>query len=80
MGVGRTLNGHVQGLARAINVGNAASDPSGLAVVNPVFTWVQLAQRVPVRIHIDEVPEFRWGQRFTPQQSRLVRVRHQQQG
>ena len=32
-------------------------DASGLASVNPIFTFVRLAQRVPVRIHIDEVPE-----------------------
>jgi multidrug resistance efflux pump len=25
--------------------------------VNPIFTWVRLAQRIPVRIHIDEVSE-----------------------
>jgi multidrug resistance efflux pump len=25
--------------------------------VNPIFTWVRLAQRVPVRIHIDQVPD-----------------------
>jgi multidrug resistance efflux pump len=24
--------------------------------VNPIFTWVRLAQRVPVRIRIDHVP------------------------
>jgi multidrug resistance efflux pump len=29
----------------------------GLANVNPIFTWVRLAQRIPVRIHIDEVSE-----------------------
>jgi hypothetical protein len=29
----------------------------GLASVNPIFTWVRLAQRIPVRIHIDRVPE-----------------------
>ena len=23
--------------------------------MNPIFTWVRLAQRIPVRIHIDEV-------------------------
>ncbi|MNG32472.1 p-hydroxybenzoic acid efflux pump subunit AaeA [compost metagenome] len=28
-----------------------------MADVNPTFNWVRLAQRVPVRIHIDEVPE-----------------------
>jgi hypothetical protein len=27
-----------------------------VATVNPIFTWVRLAQRIPVRIHIDEVP------------------------
>ncbi len=25
--------------------------------MNPIFTWVRLAQRIPVRIHIDRVPE-----------------------
>jgi hypothetical protein len=24
---------------------------------NPIFTWVRLAQRVPVRIRIDQVPD-----------------------
>jgi multidrug resistance efflux pump len=28
-----------------------------LATVNPIFTWVRLAQRVPVRIQIKEVPD-----------------------
>jgi len=28
-----------------------------LPSVNPIFTWVRLAQRVPVRIHIDQVPD-----------------------
>jgi multidrug resistance efflux pump len=27
-----------------------------LAEVNPIFTWVRLAQRVPVRIQLDHVP------------------------
>jgi multidrug resistance efflux pump len=25
--------------------------------VNPIFTWVRLAQRVPVRIRINQVPD-----------------------
>jgi multidrug resistance efflux pump len=57
MGYSPLLKGRVQGLARGINVPNAAPDASGLASVNPIFTFVRLAQRVPVRIHIDEVPE-----------------------
>jgi multidrug resistance efflux pump len=57
MGYGPLLRGRVQGLSRGINVPNAQPDASGLASVNPIFTFVRLAQRVPVRIHIDEVPE-----------------------
>ena len=57
MGYSPLLRGRVQGLARGINVPNAAPDASGLASVNPIFTFVRLAQRVPVRIRIDEVPE-----------------------
>jgi multidrug resistance efflux pump len=43
-------------VARGINVSNAQSDPQGLATVNPIFTWVRLAQRMPVHIQIDEIP------------------------
>jgi multidrug resistance efflux pump len=25
--------------------------------MNPIFTWVRLAQRIPVRVRIDEVPD-----------------------
>ncbi|EGH48895.1 fusaric acid resistance protein, partial [Pseudomonas syringae pv. pisi str. 1704B] len=28
-----------------------------IADVNPTFNWVRLAQRVPVRIHLDQVPQ-----------------------
>jgi multidrug resistance efflux pump len=44
-------------VARGINVANAQPDQAGLANVNPIFTWVRLAQRVPVRIRITQVPE-----------------------
>ena len=57
MGYTPLLRGRVEGLARGINVPNATPDASGLASVNPIFTFVRLAQRVPVRIHIDEVPD-----------------------
>jgi hypothetical protein len=57
MGYTPLLHGRVQGLARGIDVPNSAPDASGLASVNPIFTFVRLAQRVPVRIHIDEVPD-----------------------
>jgi multidrug resistance efflux pump len=39
------------------SISNAQPNGQGLANVNPIFTWVRLAQRIPVRIHLDEVPE-----------------------
>ncbi|WP_088346363.1 MULTISPECIES: HlyD family secretion protein [Rhodomicrobium] len=57
MGYGQIVRGHVQGIARGINIPNAQPNDQGLATVNPIFTWVRLAQRVPVRIHIDQVPD-----------------------
>jgi RND family efflux transporter, MFP subunit len=57
MGFDRIVRGHVAGIARGINVANAQANQQGLATVNPIFTWVRLAQRVPVRIHIDDVPD-----------------------
>ncbi len=50
------LTGHVTGIGRGIAVSNAQPDGTGLASVNPVFTWVRLAQRVPVRVVLDQVP------------------------
>ena len=57
MGYSQLVRGHVDSIARGINVPNAQPDQTGLASVNPIFTWVRLAQRVPVRIHIDKVPD-----------------------
>ena len=56
MGYSQIVRGHVDSIARAINVSNAQPNNQGVATVNPIFTWVRLAQRIPVRIHIDEVP------------------------
>jgi len=57
MGYPQTVRGHVQSIARAINVANAQPNEQGVATVNPIFTWVRLAQRIPVRIQIDKVPD-----------------------
>jgi multidrug resistance efflux pump len=57
MGYSQVVHGHVGSIARAINVANAEAAQQGLASVNPIFTWVRLAQRIPVRIHIDHVPK-----------------------
>jgi multidrug resistance efflux pump len=36
---------------------NADPISRGVANVNPIFTWVCFAQRMPVRIQIDQVPD-----------------------
>lgn len=56
LGFRDALRGHVEGIARGINTPNETPGTLGLASVNPVFTWVRLAARIPVRIHIDEAP------------------------
>jgi len=57
MGENRPIKGHVAGLAAGID-DRERTTASGtlLANVNPTFSWVRLAQRVPVRIAIDRVP------------------------
>jgi multidrug resistance efflux pump len=56
MGFKPILRGHVDSIAAGINDQNGNPDRLGLQDVNPVFTWVRLAQRIPVRVHIDSVP------------------------
>jgi multidrug resistance efflux pump len=57
MGYRPIVLGHVDSTVREINVANAQPNGQGIATVNPIFTWVRLAQRVPVRIYIDRVPD-----------------------
>jgi multidrug resistance efflux pump len=71
MGWHTVINGHVAGVARGIEVANATSDANGLADVNPIFTWVRLAQRIPVRIAIDSVPP---GMRLVAGQTASVEI------
>jgi len=56
LGYRQVLNGHVDSIARGIVVSNVIPGKSGLATVSPIFTWVRLAQRIPVHIDIDSVP------------------------
>jgi multidrug resistance efflux pump len=57
MAGGAEIVGHVDSLASGIaDRDNPESPGNLLADVNPVFTWVRLAQRVPVRIHLDRIP------------------------
>ncbi|MDD2049074.1 efflux RND transporter periplasmic adaptor subunit [Pseudomonas putida] len=54
---GELLKGHVESISRGIYDRDNPESRELIADVNPTFNWVRLAQRVPVRIHIDEVPE-----------------------
>ncbi len=53
---GGAIQGHVQGFAAGIADSERIAAPTLLADVNPTFTWVRLAARIPVRIAIDKVP------------------------
>jgi RND family efflux transporter MFP subunit len=56
MGYAQPILGHVATVTRGISVSNATPSTQGLPNVDAVYTWVRLAQRVPVRIAIDKVP------------------------
>ncbi|GAA3274565.1 MAG TPA: hypothetical protein VF523_14765 [Burkholderiales bacterium] len=43
-------------IGRGVTDTNEKADQRGLPAVNPVFTWIRLAQRIPVRVQIDKVP------------------------
>ena len=50
------LQGTVSGISMGITDQDNKDGPELLSSVNPTFTWVRLAQRVPVRIHLTQVP------------------------
>jgi len=54
---GELLKGHVESIARGIYDRDNPQSRDLIADVNPTFNWVRLAQRVPVRIHLDQVPD-----------------------
>jgi len=57
MSGGPPLRGHVESVSRGITDRDNPAGPELLANANPTFEWVRLAQRIPVRIHIDSVPD-----------------------
>jgi RND family efflux transporter MFP subunit len=54
---GQVLTGQVESIARGIYDRDNPESRELIADVNPTFNWVRLAQRVPVRIHLDPVPD-----------------------
>lgn len=56
MGEDLDIKGRVESVAGAIRDRERGPSSSLLVNINPSFTWVRLAQRVPVRVAIDRVP------------------------
>ncbi len=56
IGESSVIEGHVESIASGIADREQQGSGDLLANVNPTFSWVRLAQRVPVRIALDRVP------------------------
>nr|WP_254597717.1 HlyD family secretion protein [Burkholderia lata] len=56
MSTNQPITGHVESIGRGIADENTTPNHTGLPNVEAAFNWVRLAQRIPVRIHIDSVP------------------------
>jgi RND family efflux transporter MFP subunit len=57
MGEQQLLSGHVDSFAGGIADRDRSTASNLLPNVNPTFNWVRLAQRIPVRVALDKVPE-----------------------
>lgn len=57
MSSGAPLRGHIESISHGITDHDNPAGRELLADVNPIFNWVRLAQRVPVRVKIDRIPE-----------------------
>lgn len=56
MGDPRVFTGHVESIAAGISDSERTDTGNLLPSVNATFSWVRLAQRIPVRVKIDRVP------------------------
>jgi RND family efflux transporter MFP subunit len=50
------LKGRVASISSGITDRNASPDEQLLAEVQPTFNWVRLAQRIPVRVELEDMP------------------------
>jgi multidrug resistance efflux pump len=53
----KPLEGHVDSLGWGIAQQDGSTGFDLLPNISPTFEWIRLAQRVPVRIHLEKVPE-----------------------
>jgi multidrug resistance efflux pump len=56
MGYEGLIAGHVSSIGRGITDANQQADAQGLPSVEPNFSWIRLAQRIPVRVEFDDLP------------------------
>lgn len=56
MGEPQELHGRVESIAYGINDDSRSNAGNLLPNVEPTFSWVRLAQRIPVRVRLDRVP------------------------
>lgn len=77
MGVRDEITGHVESIAGGVEDRERAGADGQLANVNPSFTWVRLAQRIPVRIVVDRIPA---NVRMIPGQTATVIVHPRDDG
>ena len=57
MGARQKLTGHVESFAEGISDRDRTIGTNMLPNINPTFNWVRLAQRIPVRVALDPVPD-----------------------
>ncbi len=57
MGDRRRLPGHVESISAGIEDRERGASANLLPNVNPTFSWVRLAQRIPVRVVLDDPPD-----------------------
>ncbi|HEY9027111.1 MAG TPA: efflux RND transporter periplasmic adaptor subunit, partial [Burkholderiaceae bacterium] len=71
MGGGAVLEGSVESVAAGIADHDRSTSANLLPSVNPTFNWVRLAQRIPVRVKLDPLPQ---GARLVAGQTVTVQV------
>lgn len=77
MGEERDLLGHVESIAAGIADDSRSNTGNLLPSVQATFSWVRLAQRIPVRVKLDKVPQ---GIRLIPGRTATVTVQPDVQG
>jgi multidrug resistance efflux pump len=53
----RPLEGRVDSIGWGISQSDGSTGYDLLPTVSPTFQWIRLAQRIPVRVHLEKVPE-----------------------